>query len=296
MKELSGRTAFITGGASGIGLGMARTFLAAGIKVAIADVREDHLDTARKLIGPDLPVLYLPLDVTDRDAFQRAADEAEAKLGTVSILCNNAGVGVLGRALDSRYADWDWTLSVNLGGVVNGIQTFLPRFAARDDGHIVNTSSIGGMLPMPGGAPYVASKAAIDGISEALASEFDGSGIGVTLLIPGPTQTNINQVGRLRPAAYADSGLTEFERQLDREPIFAGGLNPLETGRMVLAAIEANRLYLFTHNVFREGVAEHFAAIMTGFEGASDEDYGVDASNPLFARIVRAGAGGSRDG
>jgi NAD(P)-dependent dehydrogenase (short-subunit alcohol dehydrogenase family) len=295
MKELSGRTAFITGGASGIGLGMARTFLAAGMKVAIADVREDHLATAREVIGGDLPALFIPLDVTDRAAFLRAADAVETTLGPVSVLCNNAGVGVLGPALDSRYADWDWTLSVNLGGVVNGIQTFLPRFAERDDGHIVNTSSIGGMLPMAGGAPYVASKAAIDGISEALASEFDGTGVGITLLIPGPTQTNINQVARLRPAAYADSGLGEFERKLNEAPIFAGGLDPLETGRMVLEAIKANRLYLFTHSVFKQGVAERFAAIMTGFEGASDEDYGIGASNPLFERIARSGASQKND-
>mgnify|MGYP001024570004 FL=1 len=290
MKELSGRTAFVTGGASGIGLGMVRKFLEAGMKVAIADVRQDHLDTARSLIGPDKPVLYLRLDVTDRAAFLQAADEAEAALGPVSILCNNAGVGVLGPALESRYADWDWTLAVNLGGVINGIQVFLPRFVARDDGHIVNTSSIGAMLPMAGGAPYVASKAAVFALSEALASEFDGTGVGVTVLLPGPTETNINQVARLRPAAYADTGLAEVERQLEEAPIFAGGLDPLETGRMVLEAIAANRLYLFTHTVFEAGVAEHFAAIMTGFKGGSDEDYGIGASNPLFARIAQSAA------
>ena len=172
---------------------------------------------------------------------------------------------------------------------MNGIQTFLPRFTERGEGHIVNTSSIGGLLPMAGGAPYVASKAAIVGLSEALASELDGTGVGVTLLIPGPTQTNINQVARLRPAAYSDSGLGEFERQLDEAPMFSGGLDPLETGRMVVDAIAANRLYLFTHRCFEQGVAEHFAAIMTGFEGGSDDDYGIAASNPLFARIAQTG-------
>lgn len=290
--DYSDATAFITGGASGIGLGMARAFAAAGIRVAIADIRADHLDTARTLFPHDAPVHFLPLDVTDRDAYVRAADEAEAVLGPVSIVCNNAGVGLLGRAQDSRYADWDWAMAVNVGGVINGVQTFLPRMLGRGPGHIVNTSSIGAMLPMPGGAAYVTSKAAIIGLSEALHSDLHDDDIGVTLLIPGPTATNIHQVKRLRPQSFADTGFAGLEAQLDEKPLFDGGLDPLETGRMVLDAIAARQLYLFTHADFREGVAQRLAAIMTGFQGLaqSSEDfesrYGFPAYNRLLADIA----------
>ena len=293
MKDLSGKTAFVTGGASGIGLGMARALAEAGAKVAIADVREDHIASAIRQLSGDGEFHFIRLDVTDRQGFAAAADEAEAKLGPVSILCNNAGVGVLGGAKTSRFADWDWTLSVNIGGVVNGIQTFLPRMLAREEGHIVNTSSIGAMVPMGGGAAYITSKAAIVGLSEALYSELYEDGIGVTVLMPGPTATNIHEVAKLRPAQYSDTGLKEIEDRLAQAPLFAGGLAPLESGRLVVQAIRANQLYLFTHGEFRAGVEQRLAAIMTGFpSGAEDsetaESYGVPTHNPLFADMVAA--------
>ena len=295
MKDVSGRVAFITGGASGIGLGMAQAFSEAGVKVAIADVREDHLERAARQLHGQGEFYFIRLDVTDREGFAAAADEAEAALGPVSILCNNAGVGVLGGAKSSRYDDWDWTLAVNIGGVVNGIQTFLPRLVARADGHIVNTSSIGGMLPMGGGTAYITSKAAVVGLSEALYSELHEDNIGVTVLIPGPTATNINEVAKLRPARYSDTGLKQIEDQLAEAPLFPGGLAPIESGRMVLEAIRAKQLYLFTHGEFRAGVAERFAATMTGFRQAVEkpdaaDSYGVPTHNQLFADIVAAHA------
>jgi NAD(P)-dependent dehydrogenase (short-subunit alcohol dehydrogenase family) len=166
-------------------------------------------------------------------------------------------------------------LAVNIGGVVNGIQTFLPRLVARADGHIVNTSSIGGMLPMGGGTAYITSKAAVVGLSEALYSELHEDNIGVTVLIPGPTATNINEVAKLRPARYSDTGLKQIEDQLAEAPLFPGGLEPVESGE------------------FRTGVAERFAAIMTGFPLGTerpDEPHNVPTHNPLFADIVAAHA------
>lgn len=293
MDDISGKTAFITGGASGIGFGMARTFLAAGLKVAIADVRQDHLDRAAAQIGDEPNACFLPLDVTDRAAMAAAADEAERRLGPVQILCNNAGVGVLGDMKAMSFDDWDWTLEVNIGGVVNGIQTFLPRMLARGEGgHIVNTSSIGGMLPGPGGIAYLTSKAAIIGLSEALQSDLYDDNIGVTVFMPGPTATSINEVAKLRPDRFRNSGLTAVEEQLAKGPIFPNGRDPLQAGEMVLKAIRNNQLFLFSHNQFRDGVEERFAAIMTGFPpGPVDEEearaWGFPTYNMIYRDIVK---------
>src|SRR5215471_6535849 len=154
MDEVEGKTAFVTGGASGIGLGMATAFAAAGMNVVIADLRRDHIAAALERfteLGRSVSVHALELDVTDRDGFARAADDAERVFGNVHVLCNNAGMGILGPVTAARYDDWDWGLGVLLGGVVNGIQTFLPRLLAHGEGgHIVNTSSMAAVVPIAG--------------------------------------------------------------------------------------------------------------------------------------------------
>ena len=205
MEEVEGKTAFVTGGASGIGLGMATAFVAAGMNVVIADLRpRPHRDAALAELRPGKRVHAIELDVTDRDGFARAADEAERVFGNVHVLCNNAGMGILGPVTLARYDDWDWGLGVLLGGVVNGIQTFLPRMLAHGEGgHIVNTSSMAGVLPIAGAAIYITAKAALIGLSEALRSELAGEGIGVSAFCPGPVQTNIREGGRMRPERYA---------------------------------------------------------------------------------------------
>ncbi len=291
MKDLAGRVAFITGGASGLGLGMARAFIERGIAVAIADIMPDHLEAARAELGESGRYHFIQLDVTDREGFVRAADEAEALLGPVSILCNNAGVGMLGSTQTTDYVDWDWVTSVNLGGVINGIQTFLPRMQARGEGHIVNTSSIGGMLPGPGGVAYLTAKAAVLGLSEAMLCDVRGEGIGVTVVLLGPTSSNIHKVAKQRPKLYSDSGLAVLEVEFGEKPIIAGGMDPVEAGRKVLHAIERDQLYLFTHPEFRHAVQQRFSAIMTGFgpdkgDPVATESYGFPTFNPLFAEII----------
>lgn len=293
MRDLEGRTAFVTGGASGIGLGMVRALAERGVSVAIADITSRHITEAKEQLAGHGKFHFLHLDVTDRDGFVRAADEAESMLGPVSILCNNAGVGMLGDIQSTAYADWDWVFSVNIGGVVNGMQTFLPRMLARGEGHIVNTSSIGGILPGPGGAAYLASKAAILGLSEAACCDLRESGIGLTVVLPGPTSSNIHKVGELRPPAFADTGLATVEARLAENPIALGGLDPLESGRMVVEAIEHNQLYLFTHKAFRHALQQRFDAVMTAFgpdtgEPPAIESYGFPTFNPLFADIIAA--------
>jgi NADP-dependent 3-hydroxy acid dehydrogenase YdfG len=271
MEEVAGKTAFVTGGASGIGLGMATAFVGAGMNVVIADIRRDHIESAREQLAD---VHAIELDVTDRDAFARAADEAERVFGAVDVLCNNAGMGLLGQARQARYDDWDWGLGVLVGGVVNGIQTFLPRLLARGEGgHIVNTASMAGVLPIPGAAVYCTAKAAVVGLSEALRGELEPDGIGVSAFCPGPVQTNIREVGRLRPQRYADSGFAELERDLAERPNSALWMDPVECGQRVLAGIRRNDLYIFTHREFREGVEERGRALVASFpdEPLNDE-------------------------
>jgi NAD(P)-dependent dehydrogenase (short-subunit alcohol dehydrogenase family) len=189
MRDLQGKTAFITGGASGIGLGMAKVFLEAGMNVAIADIREDHREAARAELT-DAGLLdracLLELDVTDRAGFVRAADEAEATFGRLHVLCNNAGIGILKSIATAEYADWDWAVDVNLNGVFNGVHTILPRIRAHGEGgHIVNTASMAGIVQYSKAGLYVATKFAVVGFSEALRAELAPDGIGGDGILPG---------------------------------------------------------------------------------------------------------------
>lgn len=296
MQHVEGRTAFITGGASGIGFGVAQALLRAGMRVAIADVRAEALRAAVGALAAADRLYAVHLDVTDRAAFARAADETERAFGPVHVLCNNAGVGMLGSIKSTTYDDWDWCLSVNLGGVVNGIQTFLPRMLRHGQGgHIVNTASIGAVAPGPGGAPYLASKGAIQLLSEGLKLELLEDGIGVTVLFPGPTQTNINRVADLRPERYRNTGLGEIEAQLAAKPLFDNGLDPLAVGELVLDAIRRDLLFVFTHGEFRAGVAQRFAAILQGFpDGPVDAErarrFGFPLIPPLYGEILARNA------
>jgi NAD(P)-dependent dehydrogenase (short-subunit alcohol dehydrogenase family) len=291
MREVEGRTAFVTGGASGIGLGMATAFAAAGMNVVIADLRRDHIETALERLDGER-VHAIELDVTDREGFTRAADEAERVFGNVHVLCNNAGVGVLGPAALARYADWDWGLGVLLGGAVNGLQTFLPRLLAHgESGHIVNTSSMAGVLPVPNSVIYTTAKAALIGMSEVLRSELAAEGIGVSAFCPGPVQTNIGEVGKTRPARYADSGYADFERQLAERETSPLWMDPLECGERVLAGIRNDDLYIFTHREFRDGADERFKAMLASFPDEPVNEERADAigfllSNPVFRNVL----------
>jgi NAD(P)-dependent dehydrogenase (short-subunit alcohol dehydrogenase family) len=289
--EVEGKTAFVTGGASGIGLGMATAFVGAGMNVVIADLRPDHIEAAlAKLEGAR--VHAIELDVTDRERFARAADEAERVFGNVHVLCLNAGMGILGPVTLARYDDWDWGLGVLIGGVVNGIQTFLPRMLAYGQGgHIVSTSSMAGVLPIPGAAIYITAKAAVVGLSEALRSELAEHGIGVSAFCPGPVRTNIREGGRTRPSRYGDSGYSELERDLEERPNDPLWMDPLECGERVLAGIRRNDLYIFTHREFREGADERFRAMLASFPDEPIDEARADAiafllSNPIFREVL----------
>jgi NAD(P)-dependent dehydrogenase (short-subunit alcohol dehydrogenase family) len=295
MDEVAGKTAFVTGGASGIGLGMAEAFVAAGMNVVIADLRPDHIETAlRRFVesGAREHVHAIELDVTDREGFARAADEAEGVFGNIHVPCNNAGMGILGPVTLARYDDWDWGLGVLLGGVVNGIQTFLPRLLAHGEGgHIVNTSSMAGVVPIGGAAIYITAKAALIGLSEALRSELAEAGIGVSAFCPGPVQTNIREGGRARPERYGDSGYAELERELEARPNSPLWMDPRECGERVLRGIRRDDLYIFTHREFREGAEERFRAMLASFPDEPLDRERADAIdfllfNPIFREVL----------
>ena len=205
MKELQGKTAFVTGGASGIGLALARAFIGEGMRVVIADVDAAALEQARaELAGSNTEVMAVQLDVTDRAAYAAVADAVEARFGPVHVLCNNAGVYRGGTLDQVTYQDWDWIMGVNVGGVINGVQTFVSRMQAHGQGgHIVNTASMAGMITSAGLGVYNASKFAVVGLSEALRTDLAPSGIGVSVLCPGMVRTRILESERTRPDTLA---------------------------------------------------------------------------------------------
>src|ERR1700734_1836221 len=202
MREVAGKVAFITGGDSGIGLGIARAFTDAGMKVVITYRTRSHLDEAMKLLqGAADRVHAINLDVTDRAAMEKAAAETVEVFGKVHVLVNNAGVAVIGGLSHASYEDWDWAMSVNAGGVFNGVRAFLPRIQAQGEGgQIVSVSSLAGMLGHAPAGVYTASKFAVVGMMEALRAELAGTNIGVTVFCPGIVNTNIGSSARNRPA------------------------------------------------------------------------------------------------
>ncbi|HXR88983.1 MAG TPA: SDR family NAD(P)-dependent oxidoreductase [Steroidobacteraceae bacterium] len=268
MKDVSGKVAFITGGGSGIGLGIARALVEAGAKVALADLRPDHLSTARDAFasrGQSASVHTIHLDVTDRAAFAAAADETERVLGKVQILVNNAGVGIEGPFKEATYADWDFGLGVNLGGVINGLQTFLPRMRALGKGgHVVNTASLAALVTMPAYmVMYVASKAAVLALTEAIRGELGEENIGVTVLCPGPVRSNIHELVKNRPARFTQHAAFQAaaERLAQRVPSQLW-MDAAEVGTLILKAIRENQLYVITHGEWRSAmVARHEAML-----------------------------------
>ena len=208
MQDLDGKTAFITGAASGIGLGMGRAFLGAGMKVVIADVREVPLKAAAKSLDAGDRVHALVLDVTDRAAWTRAADEAERAFGPTHLLCSNAGVNIIGPTQDATYEDWEFCLGVNLGGAINAVRTFTPRILAHGEGgHIVITASVSGMFTGAATGVYATSKYALVGLAESLRADLKPHGIGVSALCPGPVQSELfESTSVVRPQALAHSG------------------------------------------------------------------------------------------
>jgi NAD(P)-dependent dehydrogenase (short-subunit alcohol dehydrogenase family) len=275
MTDVAGRTAFITGGANGIGLGIARAFASAGARLALADLDAEALAVAKAELSPLTPTETYRLDVRDRDAYARTADAAEAALGPVSLLVNNAGVAGGAAAPKMTYDLWDWGLGVNLGGVVNGVQTFLPRMTIRGGGgQIVNTASGAGLVASGGGVLYHTAKFGVVGMTEALRAELKPHGIGCTVLCPGPVATDIvARTDRLQPRdapsvaperAAAEARIRQLTGWLAR------GVHPDAVGQMVLAAVLANRLYVHTDRMMVPGIEARTRELLDAMPAEAD--------------------------
>ncbi len=263
MMNIVGRTAFITGGANGIGLGIARTLAHKGVKIALTDVDQAALESAQESIGGITEVAAYELDVRDRRRFASIADKVETELGPVSLLFNNAGVAMASPVETLTYELWDWVLDINLGGVINGLQTFLPRMIDRQQGgHIVNTSSGAGLVGGgKTGVLYATSKFALVGMSETLRVHLKPFNIGVSVLCPGPVATDISK----RSSLFAKDeqlgvGVDDLEMEdasiAERTAFLASGKSPDQVGHIVVEAINSNRLYIHTDRYMEEAIVK----------------------------------------
>jgi NAD(P)-dependent dehydrogenase (short-subunit alcohol dehydrogenase family) len=278
MRELAGKTAFVTGGASGIGFALGRAFAEAGMKVMFADIEASELKAAvdsLRDVGPE--VRGAACDVADPASVEAAAKAAYDAFGKVHVVCNNAGVGG-GSGIDNISLDnWRWVLDVNLMGVLHGIRTFLPHIRAHGEGgHIVNTASMAGMSSGMGFSPYSASKFAVVNMSEGLAAQVKPFGIGVTVLCPGFVRTRISESGRNRQVKYGSwqkpdpaSEAGSFAAQLAE--LVRSGLEPADVAAQVLTAIREEELYVFTHHdaALRGELEARFSTILTTMDRAA---------------------------
>jgi NAD(P)-dependent dehydrogenase (short-subunit alcohol dehydrogenase family) len=286
MRDIEGKTAFVTGGASGIGLGMAKVFAEAGMQVVIADIRQDHLDQAMAHFSTtSFRVHPARLDVSDRAAFARAADEAERVFGPVHVVCNNAGINMFAPMDECTFDDWDWIMGVNLGGVINGIQTFIPRLKKHGEGgHIVNTASMAAFITGPGAGIYTASKFAVRGLTESLRWNLAPLNIGVSVLCPGLVNSAIYESDKVRPAALSRNVGPVDQAFMSRlADIHKVGMDPVEVGEKVLAGIRRNDLYIFPHPEFKDELREIFDEILVALP-----EEPVDPKRLAFEEFRRA--------
>lgn len=294
LREVEGKVAFITGGDSGIGLGIARAFVNAGMKVIITYRSTGHRDDALAALGAANRVHAMALDITDRPAVKAAAAEASRVFGNVHVLINNAGVGPIIPLSCATPEDWDWCMNTNVNGVFNGIHAFLPHMKAHGEGaQIVATSSmLGGLVVGPFWGVYSTSKFAVVGMMEALRSELANTNIGVSVFCPAGVKTNLGDSQRNRPSILAQTGasdptalamMQDFAQALGKlradnaEP----PMDPLEAGERVLQGIRNNDLYIISHPEHEQAVRERGEALLASFP--------KDRSATTPARLAIAG-------
>ena len=266
-RPWEGRVAFVTGAVTGIGLGVAQAFGDAGMRLALSYRNEDDKALAARWFaekGYEAP-LFVKLDVTDRARFAEVAEEVAAHFGEVHVLVNNAGVSVFGPTDEASYADYDWIMGVNFGGVVNGLVSFLPRIkASQGRRHVVNVASMAAFLPGPQAGIYTASKFAVRGLTESLRYNLAPHGIGCSLCCPALTRTNAWTSALKRPEAFSDSGFAPArEGELEQfGTAFEEGMDPYEVGSKILAGMTEQRGLILTHPEHGPDFEEIHAAIM----------------------------------
>jgi NAD(P)-dependent dehydrogenase (short-subunit alcohol dehydrogenase family) len=256
MDDLAGRVAVVTGAAGGIGLELASQLAAEGVRVVMSDVDGDRLDAAAA--GVDGEVEAVAADVARPDAVDALAERARARFGNVHLLCNNAGVTRPGPAWELGLAEWQWLLAVNVLGVVHGIRAFVPSMLKRGEpGHIVNTASIGGLLPYADIAAYTATKYAVVGLSESLLLDLRNARapIGVSVLCPGPTETEFRLHSRaLHPDGPAGDVAGEYEG--------VARIPAADAAALVLDAIRSDRFWVLTHPAYRDAIERRARGIV----------------------------------
>ncbi len=255
MQEFAGKIAVVTGGASGIGLGMATRFAAEGMHLVLADIEAGALEAAAaRLRESGAEVLTVQTDTGDASSMDALGERVLDRYGAVHIVCNNAGVGTHGRMWELSVKDWEFVLRVNLWGVIHGVRVFAPHLIEQDEGHIVNTASMAGLVSVAGAGPYNVSKHGAVTLSETLYSELRdaGSNVGVSVLCPGLVQTNLGDSERNRPGDLRELDAEELRARAEREPGYAQRgtmqrLTPDWVAECVLEAIKVDRFYILTH-------------------------------------------------
>ena len=261
--RFAGKVAVVTGGASGIGKGIAAALAAEGARVVIADIQRDALAATAAEIGAD----GIVTDVSDPASVDALAAAVLDRFGAVHVVCNNAGIGPLAPVADLTLDDWRWMLGVNLWGVIHGVHTFLPLLKRnRDGGHIVNTASMAGLAAGPRLGAYAAAKYGVVGLTEVLAAELaaDNSRVGVSVLCPGTVHTNIGTSSRNRPAGLPEAGFKDIDIELEDNPRYRW-IYPVDAGAVVVRAIKRGDLYALTHPDWYPMVAGRHEAIAEAF-------------------------------
>lgn len=302
MEHVEGKVAFITGGASGIGLGIARVFVKNGMKVVIADSRQSALDDAMAHFRADGGNVHLiRLDVTDREAYLSAADEAEKVYGKIHVLINNAGVSSEGRMWENTFEDWDFSIGVNITGVVNGVVIMVPRILRHGEGgHVVATSSTAGLAAVKDFGIYCTTKFAVAGMMESLAADLQGTGVGASVLIPGPTATNLaRSTAAIRFGEQEETGKPAAQEEAPtKEDVYAHVfMDPLETGERVLRGIRRNDIFIITHPEFKNGIIVRNEALLKAFPDEPEnkerieviKTYGTLMYNPFYEQQTQVG-------
>ncbi len=272
MKELKGKVAVVTGGAGGLGRAMAMHFAREGMHVALADIDQASLDvTAAELRALGVEAIGIRTDVSKTAEVDALAARVVAELGGVHVVCNNAGISPLGAAWENTLADWEWMLGVNLWGVIHGVRAFTPLLLAQDEGHIVNTASVAGLINPPGSAMYNVTKHAVVALTETLFHDLAGrnSKVGCSVLCPAYVPTGIADSERSRPAALANPGATKSAEQQAREDMLkkavrSGRLSADDIGAAVLAAVKEERFYILTHPRIKGAIQARMEDILEG--------------------------------
>lgn len=278
MDAIQGKVAFVTGAGSGIGLGITRAFVAAGIRVVLADLRQDRLSQALAAFqasGHGDSVHGVQVDVSDLAAMEAAAMNALHRFGRIHILVNNAGIGIEGPLSEATAADWGIGMGVNFGGVVNGLQAFLPLLRSHgESSHIVNTASLAAFVAMPPHlAIYAASKAAVVALSEALRVELAPLGIGVSALCPGPVKSNIHETLMNLPEGTSLSPtFRDACGRLAHRAVSSLWMDPDQVGSLVIDAIIRNAPYIITHGEWREAIEGRHKAILAALPPAQNPE------------------------